>query len=104
MPTRKKFLVFHLDPNTSWDKVEENWAKSANVQTATWIRTYYNKSLKIRYCLWLAESEERLKEIFKQLGVTYQSLTEVEETLPDLWGKKWQAHLAADAKAATLGF
>jgi len=104
MATAKKFMVFHKDPGISWEKVEENWAKSANVESATWIRTYYNKAEKVRYCLWLADDEAKLKEVFNKLGVTYQSLMEIEETVPDLWGKKWKEHLAADAKSATLGF
>jgi len=43
-------------------------------------------------------------EVFKKLGVTYQSLLEIEETVPDLWGRKWKEHLTADAKSSTLGF
>jgi hypothetical protein len=31
-------------------------------------------------------------------------MLEVEETVPDLWGKKWKEHLAAESKADTLGF
>lgn len=104
MAAAKKFMVYHQDPGISWEKVEENWAKSANVESATWIRTYFNKTEKVRYCLWLADDETKLKDVFKRLGVTYQSLVEIEETVPDLWGRKWKEHLAADAKSATLGF
>jgi len=100
----KKFIVFHQDPGISWEKIEENWAKSAHVESATWIRTYYNKKEKIRYCLWLADSEAKLKGVFKKLGVSYQSITRIEETVPDLWGRKWPEHLAAEAESATLGF
>ena len=104
MAQTKKFMVYHKDPKISWKKVEENWAKSANVESATWVRTYYNKKEKVRYCLWLASNEEHLKKVFKKLGVSYESLLEIEETVPDLWGKKWKEHLSADSKSATLGF
>lgn len=42
--------------------------------------------------------------IFNELSLSWESMTEVEETTPDLWGKKWEAHLKADAKADTLAF
>jgi hypothetical protein len=99
-----KYLVIHVDPNIPWEKVEENWAKLANVKNATWIRTCYNKAKGVRYCVWLAPSEDVLETIFKQLDISYESIIEVEETVPDLWGKKWQEHLKAEETADTLGF
>jgi hypothetical protein len=30
-------------------------------------------------------------------------MIEVEETVPDMWGGKWKAHLEAEATADTLG-
>lgn len=104
MAKAKKFMVYHKDPKVSWKKIEENWARSANIETATWVRTYYNKKEKVRYCLWLAPDEKNLEKVFKKLGVSYESLIEIEETVPDLWGKKWKDHLSADSKSATLGF
>jgi hypothetical protein len=52
----------------------------------------------------LAPNEETLSSIFKELDIAYESIIEVEETVPDLWGKKWQEHLKAEATASTLGF
>lgn len=104
MAKMKKFMAVHRAPDISWEKVEENWAKSANVEEATWIRTYYNKNVGVRYCNWLAPDAEKLKSVFKDLGVSYESLIEVEETVPDLWGDKWEKHLKAESKADTLGF
>jgi hypothetical protein len=31
-----KFMVVHDDPQISWEKVEENWAKLAKVEQCTW--------------------------------------------------------------------
>ena len=104
MAKMKKFMAVHRDPNISWGKIEENWVKSANVETATWIRTCYNKHVGVRYCVWLSPDIEKLKSVFKDLNVTYESLLEVEETVPDLWGDKWEDHLSADSKSDTLGF
>ena len=99
-----KFMVIHHDPNISWVKVEENWAKAATVESATWIRTYYNRNEGVRYCLWMAQDASSLKEIFKNLNVSWESVVEVEETVPDLWGKNWEEHVLAEEKADTLAF
>jgi hypothetical protein len=38
------------------------------------------------------------------LQISYESMVEVEETVPDLWGKRWEEHLAAEETASTRGF
>jgi hypothetical protein len=58
----------------------------------------------LRYCVWLAPSEAELKSVFSDLDISFESMIEVEETVPDLWGKRWEEHLAAEAEASTLGF
>jgi hypothetical protein len=45
-----------------------------------------------------------LAAIFDELHIAYESIIEVQETVPDLWGTKWQEHLEAEATADTLGF
>jgi hypothetical protein len=104
MAGMKKYMVVHRDPNVSWDKIQENWAKLANVTSANWVRTSFNKDEGIRYCVWLSPNPDKLKMIFNELNVSWESITEVEETTPDLWGKRWEAHLSADATADNLGF
>ena len=99
-----RFMVVHVDASVPWKKVEENWAKLADVEQATWVRTCYNKAQGIRYCIWLASSAKVLEIIFAELDISYKSIIEVEETVPDLWGKKWQEHLEAEATADTLAF
>jgi len=99
-----KFMVVHRDPNVSWEKVEKNWRKLANVETVTWVRTCFNKKEGVRYCVWLAPEADDLKKIFTDLNIAWESIIEVEETVPDLWGKKWEEHLAAEEKADTLAF
>jgi hypothetical protein len=73
------------------------------VESATWVRTYYNDEKGVRYCLWLAPSEEDLKDIFTEIGISWESIVPVEETVPDLWGEKWNEHLEKDVAADTLG-
>ena len=104
MAKMSKYMVTHITPDIPWEKVEENWAKLAHVETASWIRTCYNKEKGIRYCVWLAPDEDTLNSIFSELDITWDAMVEVEETVPDLWGKKWEEHLEAESSASTLGF
>ena len=104
MTQMSKYMVTHISPDIPWEKVEENWAKLAHVETASWIRTYYNKEQGIRYCVWLAPEEDTLKSLFSELEISWDTMVAVEETVPDLWGKKWQEHLEAEATASTKGF
>ena len=104
MAKKRKYMVVHNDPNITWAKVEENWAKLANVEECTWVRTFFNRRKRVRFCEWLAPDEKSLKSTFNELDISYDSIVEVEETVPDLWGKKWEEHLAAEEKASTLAF
>jgi len=103
MEKNKRFMAYHHDPDLDFKIVQENWRKLANVETATWTRTCYNEEENIRYCIWLAPSKETLKNIFTSMGVSWETIVEVKETVPDLWGEKWEEHLEAEATASTKG-
>ena len=103
MDTLKQFMMVHNNPDIDCEEVQANWRKLARVGVGKWIRTYYNEDKGVRYCLWLAKSEEDLKNIFTEIGINWESIVEVDETVPDLWGKKWEEHLKAEANADTLG-
>jgi hypothetical protein len=70
MARNKKFMVVHNDPDISWNKVEENWTKLANVESATWVRTFFNRKKGVRYCLWLASDAKNLINIFDELDIS----------------------------------
>lgn len=100
----KTYVVVHRAPEVSWEVVEENWRKLANVESATWITTYFNVDEGVRYCLWQAPNAATLEKIFGDLDIAFESMTEIEETKPDMWGKEnWEKHLQAEAMADTLG-
>lgn len=103
MAKMKKFMVVHKEPRMDCNAVQGNWRKMAQVETATWIRTYINEKKGLRYCIWHSPGEDELKKIFDKMGVGYEGIIEVEETVPDLWGPAWQEHLEKDATADTLG-
>lgn len=104
MANISQFMVVHKEKEVSWQKVEKNWSKLANVESAKWIRTYFNRDEGLRYCVWISRDEAKLKEIFRQLDINWDSIIRVEETIPDIWGKKWDEHLEKEASADTLGF
>ena len=99
----RTYMVVHRASELSWESVQENWRKLARVESATWITTYFNVDEGVRYCVWQAPDAATLKLIFGDLGISFESMTEVEETKPDMWGKKWEEHLEAETTADTLG-
>jgi hypothetical protein len=100
----KKFMVVHKAPGLSWAIVEKNWRRLARLETAKWVKTYYNQTQGVRFCLWLAPDMEELEKIFSDMEVSWETMHEVEETKPDLWGEdRWKEHLEAEATADTLG-
>lgn len=103
MAKLKKYMVVHNNPGIDCEVVQANWRKLAKIETATWERTFFNEDKGMRYCIWLANDEEQLKNIFTDMNVSWESILPVEEIVPDLWGEKWQEHLEADKTADTLG-
>lgn len=98
-----KYMMIHNTPGINCDEIQDNWRKFASVEAGTWIRTYFNEEKGMRYCLWMAQSEEDLKNIFTEIGISWDTIIQVEETIPDLWGERWNEHLAKEPVADTLG-
>ncbi len=98
-----KFMMVHSNLDTDCKEVQASWRKLADTGVGVWVRTYTNEEKSLRYCIWLASSEEALKNIFTEIGLSWDSIVPVEETTPDLWGEKWQEHLEREAVADTLG-
>ena len=94
MSKTNKYMMIHNSPGVDWEVVKENWRKLAGVEAATWIKTYYNKETGMRFCIWLAPTEEVLKDICTELGISWESITQVEETVPDVWKGNWADDLA----------
>lgn len=101
MKKMKNYMAVHRDPKVSWEKVEENWSKMVDVEPATWLRTYFNVEEKVRFCLWLAPNEEALKKIFADFQISWEYILEVEETIPDIWAKKYRAQIEAEERQDT---
>ncbi|MBI9085321.1 MAG: DUF4242 domain-containing protein [Desulfobacterales bacterium] len=98
-----KYIAVHHNPGIDCKVVQANWRELAKVESAKWIRTYFDEDSGRRFCIWLAPDEAEVKKIFDEIGVSYEYILPVEETSPDLWGEKWQEHLQKDAVADNLG-
>ncbi|MDX2439374.1 MAG: DUF4242 domain-containing protein [Desulfobacterales bacterium] len=90
MNRHKIYMMVHDNPGINCEKVQANWQKLIKVETVTWIRTYFNEKKGVRYCVWLASSEEDLKNIFTEIGISWDSIVKFEETVPDFWDEKWE--------------
>ena len=99
----KKYIAVHHNPGIDCKVVQSNWRKLSKVENAQWLRTYFNEKSGWRYCIWLASDERELRNVFEEIGVSYESILPVEETVPDLWGEKWEDHLQKDSTADNLG-
>ena len=103
MAKMDKYLMISDDPNIDCDEVQANWRKMASVESATWVKSYYNEEKGQRYAIWLSPTEEDLGKILTGIGIKWDALIKVEETVPDMWGQKWEEHLTQDATADNLG-
>ncbi|WP_321493909.1 DUF4242 domain-containing protein [uncultured Desulfobacter sp.] len=97
-----KYVMVHKNLDVDWEVVKENWRKLASVEAATWVRTYFNEEKGIRFCIWLAPSEEILKDIFTEIGISWESITKVVETVPDIWKGDWAEDLARVYRRSSL--
>lgn len=104
MGKMQKFMVVHHNPGIDCRLIQDNWRKMAQLENATWIRTYINYNEGWRFCIWLSPDEEELKKIFNEMNVSWEQIIPVEETTPDMWGEKWEEHLKKEQYADTLGF
>lgn len=49
MKDMTKFMVVHNDPHIKWEVVQENWRKLAKLEEVKWDRTFYNRTVGVRY-------------------------------------------------------
>ena len=82
----KTFMAVHKAPKLSWDIVEKNWRKLAEEKSVKWIITYYNVDECLRYCVWQAQDRTALEKTFGDLDISFESIKEVKETRPEMWG------------------
>jgi hypothetical protein len=103
MAIMNTYLMVHNNPDIDCEEVQARWRKIATDKAGKWVKSYVNEGQNTRYCIWMASDIEDLKNIFTELGISWESIIQVDEIVPDMWGEKWQEHLEIDATADTLG-
>ena len=73
------------------------------METATWVRTCFNKKEGVRYCVWLAPEVDDLKKVFTDLDISWESMMEVEETVLQAVLRETHEEVGADLRIRPLG-
>lgn len=84
-----RYLTVHRETNVDQVVLETRWTEIARDPRATWHMTLFNPKEGMRYCEWEASDEDVVKEIFKDLGIKYSEIIEVDVTGPNEW-RQWQ--------------
>ncbi|MGO8879098.1 MAG: nickel-binding protein [Desulfomonilaceae bacterium] len=79
------YLVVHEEPSIPRETIESRWVDLAVEARAFWRKTWHNLDIGKRYCWWDAMSKEILEQIFRDYGITWESITEVKLTTPADW-------------------
>ncbi len=79
------YLVVREEPSVPKETIESRWVDLAVEPRAFWRKTWHNLGIGKRYCWWDAMNEEILEQVFRDYGITWKSITEVELTTPADW-------------------
>jgi Nickel responsive protein SCO4226-like len=80
-----KYLTIHQENNVDRITLESRWTEIAKDSRAKWQMTLFNTDLGTRYCEWDASNKEHIVEIFKDLGIKWSEIIEVEVTAAPEW-------------------
>jgi hypothetical protein len=79
------YLAIHNEPAVPREKVAGRWIELAKEGRAIWLKTWYNFDNGRRFCWWDAPHKEALEDIFRDHGVPWEEIIEVEHTTPADW-------------------
>jgi len=79
------YLVVHEEPSVPKETIESRWGDLAVEPRAFWRKTWHNLGIGKRYCWWDAMNKEILEQVFRDYGITWKSIIEVELTTPADW-------------------
>lgn len=79
------YLAVHVDKSTPRESVEDRWTALELERRAIWLKTWYDFGLGKRYCWWDAPTKQALEEVFRDYGVPWEEIIEVEHTTPAEW-------------------
>ena len=80
-----KFMTIHNESNLDRVTLESRWTEISMDLRADWKMTLYNLERGIRFCEWNAPNTESIEEIFRDLGIAWSEILEVEATQSSEW-------------------
>lgn len=80
-----KYLTVHNETNLERVLLESRWSEISKDPRADWQMTLFNLELGLRYCEWDAPAAQVLETIFRELGIKWSEILEVEVTSASQW-------------------
>ncbi len=84
-----KYLTIHKETDLDRVLLESRWTEISRDPRADWQLTLYNTDTGQRFCEWDAPYPEVIEEIFRELGIKWTEIIEVEVTSASKW-KLWE--------------
>jgi hypothetical protein len=84
-----KFLTIHKETNVDRVVLETRWTEISRDRRADWQMTLFNLDRGKRFCEWDALNAEVIEQVFRELGITWSEIVEVEVTAASEW-RLWE--------------
>lgn len=84
-----KFLTIHEETNVDRVVLETRWTEISQDRRADWQMTLFNLDQGKRFCEWDAPNAEVIEQIFRELGIRWSGILEVEVTAASEW-RMWE--------------
>ncbi len=82
------FLTTHREPGLPKQDMRTRWIALADERRAVWVKTWYNVESGRRFCWWDAPNKEALEAVFRDHGVSWEQIVQVQLTTPSEW--RWR--------------
>ncbi len=99
----RRYLTIHHETAVDRLLLESRWTEISMDSRAEWIMTAFNLEQGRRWCEWVAPNPKIIEKIFRDLGINWTEILEVEVTRASqqrLWEERSDraAYLAASAR------
>ena len=84
-----KYLTIHNETNLDRVLLESRWTEISKDPRADWHITLFNLEKGVRYCEWDAPHAQVIETIFRELGIKWSEILEVEVTSASQW-RLWE--------------
>lgn len=92
-----KFLTVHKESRIDKVTLESRWTEIAKDPRADWQMTLFNMEPGKRFCEWDAPDRETIETIFRELGIKWSEIIEVDVTTASEW-RIWQLETGKGTK------